>query len=147
MRIVQMQAIIHGNREITVDAAFRLALDLLGQSRFPEVAEICLKIVSVDPDHYRAHHGIGIGLYKSGNTTEAIKHFRRAISINLEYFEAYNNLGNLMRESGNLEEALQLFSIGKAIRPDAAIIHSNIGNALRDLDRNPEAIISYGEAL
>lgn len=142
-----LRTILHENKEIAVDVAFQLALDLLVQSRFPDVAELCRKIVAVDPDHYRAHHGIGICLYKSGNSTEAVKHFHKAIAINPEYFEAYNNLGNLMRESGNLDESLHFFLMGKAIRPDAPMIHSNIGNALRDLDRNAEAIISYQKAL
>lgn len=142
-----MQTIFFDNKELTVDEAFQQALDFLGKANFLDVAKICREIVAVQQDHFRAHHGIGLGLHRAGNTPAALEHFYRAIEINPGYFEAYNNLGNIMRESGNFNEALQLFLKGKTIRPETAIIHYNIGTALRDLDRCTEAIISYKEAL
>lgn len=142
-----MKFITHNCHRLDIDQAFQAALELLNENRFLEVAEICRKIVAVDPTHFRAHHGIGLGLHRAGESADAVNHIRDAITINPDYFEAYNNLGNIQRENGNFEDALNLFLKAKSLRPEAAIIHYNIGNLLKDLNRLDEALKSFKEAV
>jgi tetratricopeptide (TPR) repeat protein len=141
-----VKTIFFNNTEISIDEGFLLALDLLEQGQFLAVVEICKKIVAIEPEHFRAHHGIGLGLHRAGKSSDAPGHIRRAIEINPVYFEAYNNLGNIKRESGNLEEALELFHRGRSIRPEAPQIHYNIAITLKELGRIDEALASYREA-
>ncbi len=142
-----MKTIRFEGKEFSLDDAFQLALERLGRSCFLDVADICTKIVAVEPNHYRAHHGIGLGLHRAGRTDVAVDHIKRALAINPEYFEAYNNLGGIMRDIGNFQEALALYKHAEQLRPDSALIHYNIGNVSRDLDDSNSAITCYREAI
>lgn len=135
------------DKNLSVDEAFQHALTLLREGRFAEMSGICRKIVASAPDHYRAHHGIALGMHRLGQSYEALPHIRTALRINPAYFEAYVNLGGIMRDIGKPEEALENYLHAAELRPDAPIIQYNIANALSDLGRLDEALDHYSRAV
>jgi protein O-GlcNAc transferase len=135
------------DRTVSAEEAFQHALGLLQGGRFAEMTDLCRKIVAAEPDHYRAHHGVGLGLHRTGQSPEALSHIRKALAINPTYFEAHLNLGNILRDLGRTEEALENYLHASELRPEAPLAHYNIANALSDLGRIDEALDRYSQAV
>lgn len=143
-----MQAtLLYNGQEVTIEQAFIIALELLSQNRFVEMTSLCRIIAKNDPLHFRAIHGIGLGLHRSGNSEEGIKYIHRAVEINPEYCAAYNNLGNILREEKRFLEALEAYTSARGLDPASPMIYSNIGAVLNELGRDDEALASYEKAL
>jgi len=136
-----------GDRKYTIEEAFRLAQSHLENKQFTDLVDICRRIASADPSHFRAVHGIGLGLHNLGNTDEAIYYIRKAIELNPEYFSAYNNLGNMLRESGDFIGALSSFQEAERLQPGSVMILANIGGVLIKLARIDEALTCFARAL
>lgn len=142
-----MNPIHFENMKLNINEAFQLAIELLSKERFWDVVNICQQITAIQPDHYRAHHGIGLGLHRTGKTTEGIAQIKMAIAINPEYFSAYNNLGNILRETGDLEEALEAYLKAETLQPTTPVIQHNIGSVLKDMNRTEEALLRFRAAI
>jgi len=141
-----MEIIIDGSY-CTIEEAFRLAQSHLENKRFTDLVDVCRLIAAADPSHFRAVHGIGLGLHNLGKTDEAMCYIRKAIEINPEYFSAYNNLGNMLRQSGDLTGALHAFREAERLQPGSVIVLTNIGAVLKDLGRIDEAMTWLTKAL
>ena len=134
-------------RPFALEDAFGQAVGHLQAGNFAQVVDICRAIVALAPDHFRAQHGIGLGLHRMGQSFQALPYIRAALQINPAYYEAHINLGNVLRESGQPEEALACFLRAADLRPEAPLPHFNAGNALSDLGRLQEALERYSRAL
>jgi len=137
----------YNGEEISIEQAFDKALQLLSQNHFAEMTELCRIIAEIDPMHYKAVHGIGLGLHRSGYSTEGIKYIRKSIEINPEYFSAYNNLGKILCEQNNFAEALEVFTVAKKLEPSSPLIYANLGGVLKNLGRYTEALLYFNKAL
>ena len=103
--------------------------------------------IDVTANNYVAHTNLGIALKNRGNTSEAIRHYRKVLKINPRYAQGYNNLGNALASQGKVDEAVSLFYKALQLDPNFMKAHNNIGNALLALDRAEEAIYHFSEAL
>jgi tetratricopeptide (TPR) repeat protein len=85
-----------------------------------------------------------------GRPADAIAEFRAALEAETDFPEARTNLGRALADSG--DPAAGIAELRKALQtkkkfPEAHIAHTNLGNALLALDRRPEAIAAYQDAL
>jgi len=65
--------------------------------------------VSVYPNSYDLQMNTGVELFRSGNISEAKKHFERSISLQPKWDISYNNLGAVYEREGDLEKAKEYY--------------------------------------
>jgi tetratricopeptide (TPR) repeat protein len=94
-----------------------------------------------------AHAQLGIALEQSGETAEAVEHYRRAIAIQPDYATPRYNLGNVLAARGDVDGAVEQYRQAIRVRPDYARAHHNLGSALLRQGRRDEAVAQYREAL
>ena len=78
------------------------------------------------------------------NAQAAQKAYELCLKANPDHMEARINLGRLLHLAGRLTEAERVYRIGATADPFIAF---NLAVVLEDLEREPEAIIAYREAL
>jgi tetratricopeptide (TPR) repeat protein len=89
------------------------------------------------------HYDRALGIEES-NPQAAQKAYELCLRINPDHMEARINLGRLLHLAGRLTEAERVYRIGAKADPFIAF---NLAVVLEDLEREPEAIIAYREAL
>lgn len=94
-----------------------------------------------------AHSQLGVVLGRTGRTSEAVEHFRRAIAIQPDYATARYNLGNILANRGNFGPAIEQYRWAVQIKPDYAKAHNNLGSALRAQGRLTDAVAAFRQAL
>jgi len=116
-------------------------------------------LIAKRPANARAHANLGDYLYRQGQASEALGHFREAVRINPSYAEAHYGLGTVLASQGSLTDAVASFE--KAIRifktlehdpdirmsPAYAWAYLNLGNARAAEGKLEEAIVNYTEAI
>lgn len=98
-------------------------------------------------NNYLAHNNLGVALAETGNTQEAISHYRAAIEINPLYDSAIVNLGTLLAATGKNEEAVNYYLQAIKANPANAHAHTNLGAALSAMGKKEEAEKHYQQAL
>jgi tetratricopeptide (TPR) repeat protein len=81
---------------------------------------------------------------EDGNPQAAQKAYELCLKADPDYLEARINLGRLLHLSGRLRDAERVYRVGAKTDPFIAF---NLAVVLEDLEREPEAIIAYREAL
>jgi tetratricopeptide (TPR) repeat protein len=99
-----------------------------------------------NPRCWLAHNNLGLDLFSSGKTTEAIEHYEQTLQINPGFAAAHNNLGNALLQEGRLHDAIGQYEQALRLKPDYAAAHSNLGNALLRTGQNEEAVKHLYEA-
>lgn len=60
---------------------------------YREAEEEYLKVIGLNPEHYKAYHNLGYVCRKTGRTEEAIKYYKKALQINPQNSMSLFNLG------------------------------------------------------
>jgi tetratricopeptide (TPR) repeat protein len=81
---------------------------------------------------------------EDGNPRAAQKAYELCLKIDPDHLEARINLGRLLHLAGRLTEAERVYRIGAKADPFIAF---NLAVVLEDLEREPDAILAYREAL
>ena len=81
---------------------------------------------------------------EDGNPQAAQKAYELCLKANPDHLEARINLGRLLHLAGRLTEAERVYRVGAKADPFIAF---NLAVVLEDLQREPEAILAYREAL
>jgi tetratricopeptide (TPR) repeat protein len=81
---------------------------------------------------------------EESNPQAAQKAYELCLKANPDHLEARINLGRLLHLAGRLTEAERVYRVGAKADPFIAF---NLAVVLEDLEREPEAIIAYREAL
>jgi len=89
------------------------------------------------------HYDRALGL-EDGNPQAAQNAYESALKINPEHLEARINLGRLLHLAGRLTEAERVYRVSAKADPFIAF---NLAVVLEDLQREPDAILVYREAL
>ncbi|HEY6619871.1 MAG TPA: tetratricopeptide repeat protein [Steroidobacteraceae bacterium] len=89
------------------------------------------------------HYERALGIEES-NPQAAQKAYELCLKANPDHMEARINLGRLLHLAGRLTEAERVYRVGAKADPFIAF---NLAVVLEDLEREPEAIIAYREAL
>jgi tetratricopeptide (TPR) repeat protein len=103
--------------------------------------------VEVTGNNDRLHNGLGIALYKKGQTAAAIGQYREAIRLNPNYAQTHNSLGTALVRGGQIDEAIRQFQEAIRLDPGRPDAHYNLGTVLYQQGRTAEAIDQFREAL
>ena len=72
----------------TISGAFATAVQHHRAGRLQTAEEIYRQIVSVEPNHARAHNNLGVACMEQGRPDEAIACYRRALDLNGDHCQA-----------------------------------------------------------
>ena len=103
--------------------------------------------LEVDPENYRAHHGLGVFYGEQGRFDEAITHIRTSIQLQPNNPEIYNHLGMSLAGLERSEEAIQAYRTAIKLQPNFPAAYFNLGNAYKRQKRMTEAVQAYQTAL
>jgi tetratricopeptide (TPR) repeat protein len=113
---------------------------LMTRKQFAAAAAEWSKALKLQPDTASAHYNLGLCLFQTGRTAEAIEHYGRALELSPEYPEAHNNLGGALSSVGRLDEALPHFQKSVELDPSRVSAQINFGTALVRQGRFVDAI-------
>jgi Flp pilus assembly protein TadD len=82
--------------------------------------------LSIRPDYFLAHHGLGHAFLEKGEIDAAISHCRAALLIQSENADAQTNLAIALDEKGQTAEAIQHYEKALEISPQSASALANL---------------------
>jgi protein O-mannosyl-transferase len=129
-------------------ASLVLAVGTWRQARhWKDSVSLFTRAVEVTKDNGIAHANLGLALYKRGDATEAIRHYREAIRIFPGFVEAHTNLGVALAQSGHVEEGIAEHRRALELDPSDPDAYNNLGAAYYGAHRLDEAIEAFGRAV
>jgi tetratricopeptide (TPR) repeat protein len=150
---------------VTISDALAIAVQHQRAGRLPEAAEICRRILDVEPEHVGArsllesiarHRNLqaaqhclvqGNALAREGKSAEAVACCRQAVELAPDFAPAHNNLSVLLRSQGNWDEAVACGRRALELEPDHAEVHYNLGAALQERGDLDDALACYRKAV
>jgi Flp pilus assembly protein TadD len=134
-------------RELTVEEALAIAIQLHRDGRFEEANVVYSQILLVDPANARALHFSGVLAHQLGRSTDALALIARSLSLVPDVADWHSNLGIVLQESGQLDGAIDAYQRAIALDPNHANAHSNLGVLLRAKGQPEEAEHAYRTAI
>ncbi len=126
---------------------FNQALQQFQAGTLGDAADICGRLIEVDPEDFEALHLGGVVALRQGDQVRALALIERAVRRRPEDPQAQQNLGALFARQGRLSDAEACFRRALAIDPGLADANANLGLALASQNRYGEAITCYRQAL
>jgi tetratricopeptide (TPR) repeat protein len=105
------------------------------------------RVISKDPRHFRALHGLGVLSGQTGQAELAVSLMRRAVTARPDLAATHGGLGDALGRLGRHQEAVASYDRAIVLAPDFFDAHHNRGLALQNLGRSEEAVASYDRAL
>ena len=134
-------------RELTVDEAIALAIQLQKQHHLAEAEQLYAGVLDVVPHHPDALHYTGLLAHQQGRTDEAIDLIGQSLALSPNQADWHSNLGIVLQSNGRLADAIAEYERAIAIDPGHANAHSNLGVLLRATGRPEEAEAAYRTAI
>ena len=134
-------------RELTVDEAIALAIQLQQQNHLAEAAKLYAGVLEVAPHHPDALHYTGLLAHQQGRTDEAVDLIGQSLALSPDQADWHSNLGIVLQSDGRLGDAIAEYERAIAINPGHANAHSNLGVLLRAAGRPEEAEAAYRTAI
>ena len=103
-----------------------LQLAYTGQREFAKAAEICRKLLSLEPNNASHHVSLAMHQTKLKELDEAILNFRKAIELNPGSFQAYHYLGNALVQKADKSAAAKAYEKAIEIRPNSPQIKEKL---------------------
>jgi tetratricopeptide (TPR) repeat protein len=132
---------------LTLSQVFEFALKAYQAGKFAEAEQLCLKILSADPDSAPTLNLLAVINSAFGRNDAALSNADRALSLRPDFVEALVNRGIALYGLKRFGDALGDYDRAIALRPDHADALVNRGNALDRLRRHEDALASYDRAL
>ncbi len=130
-------------RELTVDEAIALAIELHKQDHLAEAQQLYTGALDVAPRHPDALHYSGLLAHQQGRTEDAINLMEQSLALSPNQADWHSNLGIVLQSEGRLGDAIAQYERAIAIDPGHANAHSNLGVLLRATGRPEEAEAAY----
>ena len=134
-------------RELTVDEALQIAIQLQRDDRLEEANAVYGEILRVDPANPRALHFAGVLAHQMGRSSDGVELIEKSLALVPDVADWYNNLGIVLQESGQLDKAIDAYHRAIAIDPTHANAHSNLGVLLRATGKPDAAEEAYRTAI
>ncbi len=116
---------------MTVDDAYRQAVEHFNAGRFAEAGRFCAAIVAVLPDHVDAWNMLGGVAHQHKRHQEAAQHFQKALHIDGSRSEIYFNLGVSLDHAGQHREAIAVLRALLEKEPDSVQAREYLDAMLR----------------
>jgi tetratricopeptide (TPR) repeat protein len=114
---------------------------------FEQAQKLLLQCLAENPNIAVAHANLGLVLWKTGESTGAIKSFNRALELDPAHVDARINLGSVSLMSGDKSAAMECFKTALVIDPDNPAVHLGLGQVWLDTGELAPAIASIKHAL
>ncbi len=112
----------HHEQEVTLEDAYRLAVNHMNVGNF-RVAELTLRdILAAVPDHYDSMYLLAMALYRTGNIKEALNFLGQVTDQGEPNVQWLSDYGVLLNEDGRQQEAITAFDRALAIEPKNAMV-------------------------
>jgi predicted TPR repeat methyltransferase len=134
-------------RELTVDQAIELAIQLQQQGDLEAAEIIHREIRRVDPDNARALHFAGVLTHQQGHHDESVALIQRSLAAEPDRADWHNNLAIALQGGSRFDDAIREYERTIALDPNHANAHSNLGVLLRAVGRPAEAEAAYRNAI
>jgi len=128
---------------------YRIGINHLNRKEVTQGIEMLEKAVTMDPNNYRYHQGLGIGYAMNGQLVEAEKELKAAIAINAKDTESLNWLGSIYTDQARYDEARETLKqvIVDSSYPTPHFAFFNLGKCLNAQDRVEEAIAAFSRSV
>jgi tetratricopeptide (TPR) repeat protein len=103
--------------------------------------------VELQPYNHVAQMNLASVLAATGNSQDAIEHYRAGVRAKPDFVEGRYHLGLALAAAGRLDEAITELREVVRRQPDAYKIHNNLGVVLFSARRLPEAIAEFEKSL
>ena len=140
---------IRSIRQQYVDAYsyFRSASDAF-QTGDIEAAERAYRMaLTLDPNHVRALHGLGVVLLLQEEFAPAEAQFVKAIELDPDFHAGYHGLGSVRGRQGKFQEAIEPLRQALRIVPDDPDCHLMLGTVLETLGQPKEGKAHLDQAI
>jgi predicted TPR repeat methyltransferase len=134
-------------REVTVDEAVALGIQLQQNEQLVEASEVYRLVLESAPNHPAALQYAGVLAHQQGRSDEALTLIRKSLAVEPNQADCYSNLGIVLQSMGRQEDAIDAYRSAIAIDPDHANAYSNLGIALRASGHPSEAEEAYRTAI
>jgi protein O-GlcNAc transferase len=131
----------------TIAEALRLAQGHQEAGRLELAAEICRRILAVEPRQPEVLHLAGLVACQLGRHAEAVELVRRAIDVCPTVVDYHNTLGEALRLSGELAQAAACFRRALELNPAHAEAHNNLANTLHGQGDLEAAVSCFRRAI
>jgi tetratricopeptide (TPR) repeat protein len=132
---------------MTVSEAFDIALKSYYAGKLAEAEQICLKILSADPDSAATLNLLAVVHTSQRRYEAALSCYDRALTLQPDFVQALSNRGAVLKNIGRYDEALESFDRALGAHPDHVEVLNNRAGLLQELGRHEEALAGYDRAL
>ena len=122
------------------------ALCHLGERNLSVAESFLRRAIAADGAQAHFHNTLGNVLRDTGRVTEAILEYQAAMRLAPGYYDPHYNLGVLYRRAGQLQSAVTLLLRALELRRTAQALNA-LGLAYQDMERFPESVLAFREAL
>ena len=130
-----------------IEAELQNAVALHQRGQWADAEQLYRKIMRLAPDHFDAHHLLGVLKHQQGRNAEALDLISTALRREPTDAVALSNQGAVLNALRRFDGALASCDGAIALKPDYAEAFNNRGNALKELERLDEALASYDRAI
>jgi Flp pilus assembly protein TadD len=132
---------------MSIEEAFRMAVQNHQQGRPVEAENIYRQIIAQLPGHADSHYMLAALGYEMGRGADALPLARRAVELSPGNADFHILTGVLLATTGQTEQAIESFRQAAALRPNDPSSLNNLANALRETGRPEEALEAYRQAM
>jgi len=84
---------------------------------YEKAIEIFKKIITLEPENYKAHYNLGIAYFNLGHIESALASYNEAIKIKPDYKHCYYNIGLVFESKNDLKQAISYYNKALQIDP------------------------------
>jgi protein O-GlcNAc transferase len=133
--------------DLSVDQAFRVAVDSHRAGRLQDAIRIYQSILREQPAHADSIHLLGVAFLQMGDAARALLLIDRAIALQPAVAAYHNNRGQALHRLARLDEAGAASRQAIALEPTLAEAHNNLGTYREAKGELAAAAVAYAEAL
>ncbi|MBF0193891.1 MAG: tetratricopeptide repeat protein [Magnetococcales bacterium] len=137
----------NGQKQISVDEAYKKALNYFNAEQFTEADKLCTAIIQAVPHHIFAINLLGLIAQKLNLHDLSLELFQRVVEIDKSKPWIYYNIGTALNKLGRFNEAIEAQKKAVSIDPNYAEAHNSLGNVLIEQGSFAEAVNSLQKAI
>ena len=135
------------SRELTIDEAIAVAIELQKQQHFAEAEQLYARVLDVAPHHPDALHYTGLLAHQQGRGDDAVALMEQSLALAPNQADWHSNYAIVLQSQGRFDDAIVEYQRAISIDPHHANAHSNLGVLLRATGKTAEAEAAYRAAI